>query len=302
MLNQRKNKKKAGKGCLFLIIGSVLGVVALLLFLPLAGELTKSVVNDKMEGQVGYAMLYAAEPCIMVASLLLFGILVIHYFDFDSIGKSPQKNKPQQEVKTHKFLGTKLATWVATGVLLLGVVICAFVYATTYRIVTTEGVSNQICYFFTTDEYSWKQVSSYKVDCDEEKGLSLTFTMRDGKQIEILQSAQSAPRSFHEKYDCKEEFARDLIKMLEEEYQITPNIYHIERAENFYRDNEDLLPFVKEIIGYEELDPEEGELAETDAATDVATDAATDAATEGVTEPTVEVATEDVTERPEEST
>ncbi len=280
MLNQKKDKKKNGKGCLFLIVGSVLSVIALILFIPLAGKLTALIVNDSMEGQLGYAMLNAAEPCIMVASLLLFAILVIHYFDFDGVAKQAGRTPVAEEPKASKFLGTKAATWVLTGVLLLGVVITAFVYATTYRTVTTEGVSNKVCYFITTDEYSWKQVSSYKVDCHEEKGLSVTFTMRDGKQVEILQSAQSAPRAFHETYDCKEAFALDLIEMLETEYQITRNVSHMERAVKFYQGDEKLWPYVKEILGYDELIPDDDEVAETEVMTEAVTETSTRALTE----------------------
>ena len=276
MLNQKKDKKKNGKGCLFLILGSVLSVIALILFIPLAGKLTSVIVNSSMEGQMGYAMLNAAEPCIMVASLLLFAILVIHYFDFEGATKQVG-NQPAAESKTRKFLGTKAATWVLTGVLLLGVVATAFVYATTYRTVTTEGVSDKLCYFITTDEYSWKQVSSYRVDCDEEKGLSVTFTMRDGKQVEILQSAQSAPRAFHEAYDCKEAFALDLIEMLEKEYQVTRNVSHMERAVKFYKNDENLWPYVQKILGYDDLVPDEDEIAQTEAATQAVTEAATEA-------------------------
>ncbi len=269
MLNPKKDKKKGGKGCLFLMVGSLLSVVALVLFIPLAGKLTSIIVNDTMEGKIGYAMLNAAEPCIMVASLLLFAILVLHYFDFE--GAMKQTKAPTEESKARKFFGTKAATWALTGALLLGVVVTAFVYATTYRTVTTEGVSNKICYFITTDEYSWKQVSSYKVDCDKEKGLSVTFTMRNGKQIEILQSAQSAPRAFLETYKYKEAFALDLIQMLEEEYQITRNVSHMGLAVEFYKDDENLWPYVKQIIGYDELVPDEDEVAETQALTEAVT-------------------------------
>ncbi len=251
MLNKKDKKQGGKKGCLFLIIGSVLGVVALLLFIPLAGQLTSVIVNDTMADTMGYAMLNAAEPCIMVASLFLFGILVIHYFDFDDT-KSNQRQPIQQPPKK-KFLGSKAATWVATGGLLLCVVITAFVYATTYRTVSTEGVSSRICYFIETDTYEWKEVSSFKVDCDEDKGLSITFTMRDGQKIEILQSPQSAPRSFLEKYEHKEAFALDLIRMLKDQYQITPNASHVDRAKNFYKDNEALWPYVKQIL--EEVTP-----------------------------------------------
>lgn len=271
MLNQNKNNKKNGKGCLFLIIGSLLSVGALFLFIPLAGKLTSLIVNNTMADQIGYAMLNAAEPCIMTASLFLFAILVLHYFDFENVGQKENASS----ASGRKFLGTKAGTWLLTGVLIICVALTAFVYATTYRTVTTQGVSNQICYFITTDEYSWHQVSSYRVDCDEDKGLSVTFTMRDGKQIEILQSAQSAPRAFHEKYDCKEAFALDLIEMLEEEYQITRNVSHMERAVKFYQNDPELWEYVKKILGYDELVPDDDEIAETLPETEFVTESVT---------------------------
>ncbi len=263
-LNQRK-KKNSGKGCLFLIVGTFLVMILAFLFLPLAGKLTSAVVNATMEGEIGYVMLTAAEPCIAAVLLFLFAILAVHYFDFDAPQK-PRISAPAE--KQHKFLGTKAATWVLTAALLLCTVISALVYATTYRSVTQDGISTTVCHVITTNEYEWKQVSSYKVDCDDDKGLSVTLTMRDGKQFEILQSSISAPRAFHETYDCKEAFVADLLERLEELYQITPNVSHIERARAFYEDNPELWVHVKRIIGYDELVPEGDEIPETDAATD----------------------------------
>ena len=267
------NKKRDGKGCLILIIGTLLVVLGAFLFMPLAGKLTSVMVNSTLEGQVGYVMLTAAESCIAAVLLFLFAILAIHYFDMDDKGK---EKRPTPNEKQYKFLGTRAATWVITGALMLCVVGAAFVYATTYRSVTMEGISTTYCHFITTNEYEWKQVSSYKVDCDEDKGLSVTLTMRDGKKFEILQSSISAPRAFHEQYDCKEAFVADLLEMLEEKYQITPNVSHIERTRAFYQNDETLWPHVKRIIGYNELVPEGDEAPETSSDTV--------AETEGVTE------------------
>lgn len=278
--NQRNHKKNNGKGCLFLIIGSLAGVLALGVFIILTGQLTSALVNSTMAGSVGYVMLTATEPCIMVASLLLFAVLVIHYLPDP---EDMDKNAPPSSLSTpkpKKFLGAKLSTWVATLGLLLCVVLTAFASATTYRSVTTDGIGATFCYFFETESYEWKQVSSYKVDCDEDKGLSVTLTMRDGKKFEILQSSVSAPRSFHEQYECKEAFVLDLVTMLEEEYQITRNVSHIERTKAFYQGDEKLWPYVKQIIGYDELVPEEDETPETEAGTSAVTDAATESVTQ----------------------
>lgn len=277
--NRNGKKKKDGKGCLFLIIGSLLGVLLVGVFMVLTGQLTSAIVNSTMEGTVGYVMLTATEPCIMVASLLLFAILVVHYLpDPEDIEKNKKSLSPEPSAaKAKKILGAKPSTWLATLVLLLGLVLTAFVSATTHRAVTEEGIQTTICQFITTGEYEWKQVSSYKVDCDEDKGLSVTLTMRDGKKFEILQSSISAPRAFHEQYDCKEAFVLDLVTMLEEEYQITRNVSHIERAKAFYAADDELWPYVKQIIGYDELVPDEDELPVTEVGTETA------ASTEAIT-------------------
>ncbi|MBE6557971.1 MAG: hypothetical protein E7661_03040 [Ruminococcaceae bacterium] len=274
--NPRNKKKSNGKGCLFLVIGSIVGVLLLGVFIVLTGQLTSMIINSTMAGTVGYVMLTATEPCIMVASLLLFAVLVIHYLpDPEDMDKGKKPLTPDAQVpKRKKFLGAKLSTWLATLGLVLCVVLTAFVSATTYRAVTTEGVRTTVCQFITTDEYQWKQVSSYKVDCDEEKGLSVTLTMRNGKQFEILQSAVSAPRSFHEAYDCKEAFVLDLVTMLEEEYQVTRNVSHLERTKAFYKDDAERWTYVKELIGYEEIVYDEP--ADTDAETAGVTEAVTE--------------------------
>ena len=276
--NQRNNKKNSGKGCLFLIVGALLGVVASFLFLPMAGKLAATVIRSNMEGQIGYAMLTAAEPCIIAAVFFMLCILTLHYFNLDS-GKE-QKKSVAVITPQPKFRGTKAFIWVITGVLLLCVFASALVYATTYRAVTTEGISTTVCQIINTSEYEWKQVSSYKVDCDEDKGLSVTLTMRDGKKIEILQSVISAPASFHEKYECKEAFVLELVTMLEEEYQIPRNVSHIERTKAFYQDDAELWPYVKQIIGYDELLPDEEDVPETGADTSVGTQAATEGMTD----------------------
>ncbi|MBE6585893.1 MAG: hypothetical protein E7645_05110 [Ruminococcaceae bacterium] len=264
MAFNRNDKKKDGKGCLFLIIGSLVGVLLLGLFIILTGQLTSVMVNATMAGTVGYVMLTATESCIMVASLLLFAVLVIHYLpDPEDMSKGQKPLTPTPPKPAKKILGAKPVIWLATLGLLVCVAITAFVSATTYRAITEDGISHRFCQLIETNKYEWKQVSSYRVDCDEEKGLSVTLTMRDGQKFEILQSSISAPRSFHETYECKEAFVADLLEMLRTEYQITPNVSHIERARAFYQGDEKLWPYVKDILGYDELFPEGEEIPET---------------------------------------
>ncbi len=274
--NRNKKTKKPGKGCLFLILGSIVGVLLLLLFIVLTGQLTANIINGTLGDVEGYAMLTVQEGCIMVASLFLFAILVIHYLpDPEDYQKKNTFTPQEPPKKKKKFLGAKPTTWMATGGLVLCVILTAFVSATTYRTISQDGITTTVCHFFKTETYDWEQVSSYKVDCDEDKGLSVTVTMKGGKKFELLQSPVSTPNSFDAKYDCKEAFIAELINFLEEEYQIVPNISHRERARAFYGNNEKLWPYVKDIMDIPDMESDEGN--ETTAAVDTApTDTATE--------------------------
>ena len=293
LFNRNKKTKKSGKGCLFLLLGSIVGVLLLLLFIVLTGQLTANIIKSALGGVEGYAMLTIQEGCIMVASLFLFAILVIHYLPDPEDYQKKNVFTPETP-KKKKILGAKPSTWMLTGGLLLCVVFTAFVSATTYRTVSQEGISSTVCYFFKSETYDWEQVSSYRVDCDEDKGLSVTLTMKGGKKFEILQSPISTPPSFDSKYECKEAFVAELINFLEEEYQIMPNIAHRERARAFYGKNEKLWPYVKDIMDIPDLETEES--VDTSADTSADTSTSTDTTTAGTTVET------DITEKSTEAT
>jgi hypothetical protein len=92
----------------------------------------------------------------------------------------------------------------------------------------------------------------------------VTFTMRDGKQIEILQGVNSTREQFDEKYTSVTHFAYDLDQRMVE-LQVPRNARHVERAAKLYKDTT-LWPYVSKLIGYVELVPEPDETApETEA-------------------------------------
>jgi hypothetical protein len=94
--------------------------------------------------------------------------------------------------------------------------------------------------------------------------LSVTFTMRDGKQFEILQGVNSTTEKFDEQYTSVTHFAYDLDQRMVE-LQVPRNARHVERAAKLYKDTT-LWPYVSKLIGYVELVPEPDETApETEA-------------------------------------
>ena len=160
--------------------------------------------------------------------------------------------------------------------MLVGVLLTGLFAINSYRLVTTEGIST---YFFTeTKTYEWKKVSAYTIDCDSDDGLAVTFTMRDGKQFEILRGVNSTTEKFDEQYTSVTHFAADIDEQMVEN-QVPRNVKHIQTAVNFYLSREALWPYVSKLIGYAEIAPSPDEtVAETAADTAVDTEAPADTA------------------------
>jgi hypothetical protein len=151
---------------------------------------------------------------------------------------------------------SKRTLWLITGGLLAAVVITGAISVNSYKLVTPDGIRS---YFFVeTKSYQWKQVTGYTIDCENENdGLSVTFTMRDGKQFEILQGVNSTTEKFDEQYTSVTHFAYDLDQRMVE-LQVPRNARHVERAAKLYKDTT-LWPYVQKLIGYAELVPEPDE-------------------------------------------
>ena len=271
----KKKKQSVKKGCLFLIVGSLLVSVIGILFMVGVSRLTGVVIEARHGGEPAYALMTSLETCYIVAGSLFVGILGLWYF-------APTEAEVQrQNQRLTPMLGQKEAhamkastKWLITGGMLFGVVLSGLVAVNSYRLVTRDGIST---YFFTeTKSYQWKQVSAYTIDCDSKDGLAVTFTMRDGKQYEILRGVNSTTEEFDEQYTSVTHFAADLDENMVA-LQVPRNVKHMERAVNFYRGYEGLWPYVSKLIGYAELVPEADEtVAETEDATEDVTEPTTD--------------------------
>lgn len=279
LLNNRvgKKKKPAKKGCLFLIAGAMLATLAGILFLVLVTRMTGVTIEARHGGETAYALMTVMTPCYYVAAALFLGILGLWYFapSEEEVQKQNRGLQPMLGQKEPHAM-TARTKWLITSGMLLGVVLTGLVAVNTYRLVTPDGIST---YFFVeTKSYEWKQVSAYTIDCDAEDGLSVTFTMRDGKQYEILQGVNSTTEEFDESYTSVTHFAYDLdVNMVE--LQVPRNVRHIERAVKFYRGYEGLWPYVSRLIGYTELVPQPDETA-AETAAETAVDTAADTATD----------------------
>ncbi len=278
LLNNRIGKKKqtGKKGCLFLIIGCFATIAATALFVWGVSLMTGIVIESRHGGEAAYALMTALIPCYTVAFGFFTAILALWY-----IAPSEEEVKAQNKGLS-PMLGQKEAhamsagtKWLITAAMLAGVLLAGAVAVNTYRLVTPNGISS---YFFVeTGSYEWKQVSAYTVDCDSDDGLSVTLTMRDGKQFEILQGVNSTTEKFDEQYTSVTHFAADIDERMVE-LQVPRNVKHMERAVKFYQGYEGLWPYVSKIIGYTELMPQPDEtVAETEASTEIMTEALTEA-------------------------
>jgi hypothetical protein len=271
MLNDRFGKKPATKkkGCLFLILGSILALLATGLYVLVISRLTGAVIEARHGGEAAYALMDLMTPSYGFAMLFFYGILAVWYFTPTESETKAQGLSPMLGQKETSQALPKRTLWLITAGLLCAVVITGAVAVNTYRLVTPEGIRSYC--FAETGRYEWKQVSSYAVDCEnEDEGLSVTFTMRDGKKFEILQGVHSATVAFKESYTSVTHFASELDGRMTE-LQVPRNVRHVERAAKVYKDHS-LWPYVQQIIGYEELQPLPDEtLPETEAPTDPVT-------------------------------
>ena len=263
-----KSKKK---GCLFLIVGSLLALLATGIYVLVVAFMTGIVIETRHGGEVAYALMKSVTPSYGVAMLCFYGILAIWYFSPTEEEKKKTHGglAPMLGEKTRDDGVSKRTLWMITGGLLLAAVITGAVAVNHYRLVTADGISE---YFFVeTKSYEWKQVTGYTVDCDNDNdGLSVTFTMRDGKQYEILQGVNSTTEAFDKTYTSVTHFAYDLDQRMTE-LQVPRNTRHMERAVTLYRDHP-LWPYVSKLIGYVELVPEPDEtVADTEAPTETTT-------------------------------
>ena len=270
MLNNRfgQKPKSKKKGCLFLILGSILALIATGLYVLAVSLLTGAVIESRHGGEVAYALMKWVTPSYGVAMLCFYGILAIWYFTptdeerrKQTGGLAPMLNEKQRDEGV-----SKRTLWMITGGLLAAVLVTGAVAVNNYRLVTTEGIRE---YFFVeTKSYQWKQVTGYTIDCEnDDDGLSVTFTMRDGKKYEILQGVNSATKEFKEQYTSVTHFAADLDQSMVE-LQVPRNVRHMERAVSFYRGST-LWPYVETLIGYVELVPQPDEtVTETEAPTE----------------------------------
>ena len=273
LLHNRVGKKEKGgkkKGCLVLIIGSFGTIAATALFIWGVSWLTGVVIESRHGGEAAYALMTALTPCYAAAFGLFTAILGLWYMapteeevQKQNRGLSPMLGQKEAHAMT---TGTKL---LISGGMLLGVLLAGAIAINSYRLVTPHGVSSH--FFVETKSYEWKQVSAYTIDCDSEDGLSVTFTMRDGSQYEILQGVNSTTAKFDEEYTSVTHFAADLDENMVA-LQVPRNVKHMERAVKFYQGYEGLWPHVSKLIGYTALVPRPDETVEDTTAADTPAD------------------------------
>ena len=241
-----------------MVLGTLCVIIGILLYILISTRLTGMLVQGAHGDSVAYALLPLSYPCILVVFILLEAILFIRYIpsEEDYQKSRPFSAKPVAGEK--KNMPTKKKLNILTAALAVAVLLCTVVSANTYTVVSEDGITPH--FFVDTAHYGWDRVSSYKVDCDSSKGLSVTFTMDDGNSFEVLQNPTSSTASFTEKYDTPLAMLVDIDAYLRER-SIPNNAAHIETARAFYEDEfPSLWKYVKVLTGYVDIYPEGDEL------------------------------------------
>lgn len=282
-MNQTFNKPSAGskkRGCLFLVLGSLLALLATGLYILAVSLLTRVVIEARHGDEAVYALMTFAKSSYTVVLILFYAILALWYVAPSQEEVDRQNmhfggaDKPVTALSRGKL-------WLISGGICLLVVLCGAISLNTYTLVSDEGIRTYC--FAETGRYDWDDVSAYSVDCDDSEGLSITFVMQGGKKFEILHGVNSATEKFKTTYTSTTHFAAELDKYLmtaTDTHAVPPRNMSsaaYDRAVKFYRDSyPDLWPHVARLIGYEEmvLTPDETvPETETVTETDVATEA-----------------------------
>ena len=265
----KPSPKSKKRGCLFLVLGSLLALLATGIYIVVVSLLTRTVIEARHGNEATYALMTFVKTSYTVVLILFYAILALWYV-------APSQEEVDRQ--NLQFGGTgKAATalsrgklWLISGIITLLVVICGAISLNTYTLVSEDGIRTYC--FFETSRYDWEDVSAYSVDCDDSEGLSITFSMRGGKQFEILHGVNSATGAFKETYESTTHFAAELDKRLmtaTDTHAVPPrNISSAayDRAVKFYRENyPDLWPHVARLIGYEEMALSPDEVVETEA-------------------------------------
>lgn len=268
----KKRKAEPGnRGCLFLILGTVLILALMALYVFAVGRITSFVIEARSGDTPAYAVMTAQVPCIIAAFILLEAVLVLQYLPSQEDYEKQQKPGHNTEANAKaKLFGTRRFANILSIVALALVLVCGMVSVNTYRLVSADGIST---YFFgQTSAYTWEDVTNCRVDCDSEKGLSVTFTLKDGKQFEILQSTLSDNAAFADRYTAATAdkrtsalaFAADLCRKLDAG-GVHRSVSHMERAIRFYKtDFPEQWVYVRELIRYDEIHPSDDETAATE--------------------------------------
>ncbi len=264
LLNNRvgKPQRMQKRGCLFLVLGSILALLATVGYILLVSLLTGVVIEGRHGGETGYAIMTAVKGSWGVVMLLFYGILAVWYMAPSEAEVERQNRlaaaRPGGHNQEPARAMSRRTLRLITGGLFLGVILTGAVTLNTYKLVTEEGVRTYC--FIETGNYRWEDVSAYSVDCDTDEGLSLTFSFKGGKQIEILRGVNSATADFKESYTSITHFAAKLDDRFvnpPDDRPVPPrnmNGMAYERAVKFYREPyPDLWPYVSQLIGYVEI-------------------------------------------------
>ncbi len=267
LLNNRIGKPERSKkrGCLFLILGSLLALLATGAYMLVISLLTRAVIEARHGDEAVYALMTLVKGSWGVVLLLFYAILALWYV-------TPSQEEVDRQNEKFAMMGSgqvakamsRAKLWLISGGIFLGVLLCGAVSLNTYTLVSNEGIRTYC--FFQTGAYDWEDVSAYSVGCDASEGLSVTFSMAGGEQFEILHGINSATVRFKESYTSTTHFAAELDKRLmtpTDDHAVPPRNMRstdYELAVKFYRETyPDLWPHVARLIGYEtsELLPDE---------------------------------------------
>lgn len=221
---------------MFLILGTLAVFVGTGIFAVVTALCTGWGVETLFGGSNTYVLLTASIPCIIVCFVLLELILLLQYLPSTEEANSFTDDLAAAHSFTSLICKRKTVNLITLGIVGL-VLLCGLISANTYTVISDEGISTRC--FVTVSSYKWADTTSYAVDFDEAKGLTVTFTMKGSKKFEVLQHAISATNDFKANYTDGSQYARaaQLVQELRAMPLVedrTPSTLDREAVEKFY--------------------------------------------------------------------
>ena len=235
-----ENKQKSkGLGCLSGIVGTLVVIVAVVVFAVVSSLINKLFIGIRLGESADCALLPLTITGLGVAFVVYEIIFILWHVKMGRKGSDDEK-------RTARVFKIALIAGISVTLLF------ACIGANTYTRLSDDSISKACIVEYKS--YEWRDknnVMRYTLSCSAEGQLSYVVTMKDGERIELLGQVNSCTDEFINKYENLYGYAAYLSGEFESNTNaiIESKIIGAEYMEKFYKDtNPEIWKYLNEII------------------------------------------------------